>query len=169
MAGWECPLKDLIEPNKSTMVSTEPTQGPCKHKLSFERIELSNYSEHCKCPTRGKLFAKRLSRSYTLKIEPRRSDIPECCSVHAVRTAVPLRHRCTPIRGMLATIFRTRQSYFVLCFTSFFGRQLGKRFRGVRPGGPCKRRKALRCASTSSRQGARDAPSAHVASPQKNC
>ncbi len=33
-------LKDLIEPNKSTMVSTEPTQGPCKHKLSFETIEL---------------------------------------------------------------------------------------------------------------------------------
>ena len=48
--GGKCPhqgeVKDLIEPNKSTMVSTEPTQGPCKHKLSFEKIELSNYAEH---------------------------------------------------------------------------------------------------------------------------
>ena len=92
MAGWECPLKDLIEPNKSTMVSTEPTQGPCKHKLSFERIELSNYAEHCKCPTRGKLFAKKLSRSYTQSYSTTSSRIDLTFPSAARFTPSVLRH-----------------------------------------------------------------------------
>ena len=44
-----------------------------------------------------------------------------------------------------------------------------KRVLDVRLGGQYERRKVLLCASTSSQQGARDAPSAPTTSPQKTC